>query len=135
MVGQERDKASHKDNDSFDDIEARLDRLGGKLDKVRSETEDNANVTRSIAQSHNQMGTAFRITSELIGPVLVSTFIGYWLDQYFATKPILMILFFVLGVVTGFVNVVRAAKKMQQEMIDSGAYKEAKDMPYDDDDK
>ncbi len=133
MTGQGK-KETGQDERSLKDIESRLGQLGEKLDKVRDENSLSENATRSIARSHNQMGTAFRITSELVGPVLVSTFIGYWLDQYFATKPVLMILFFVLGVVTGFVNVVRAAKKMQQETIDSGAYKEAKDMPFDDDD-
>ena len=134
MAGQEKKQAENKQR-SFEDIESRLGRLGEKLDKVRDENSLSESATQSIAKSHNQMGTAFRITSELVGPVLVSTFIGYWLDQYFETRPVLMILFFVLGVITGFVNVVRAAKKMQQKTIESGAYKEAKDMPFDEDDE
>lgn len=48
-----------------------------------------------------------------VGLTLVfSTFIGlalgYWLDKLFHTRPALMLVFLVLGIVAGFVNIFRS---------------------------
>ncbi len=135
MANKDDSSGQEGKTSSFDDIESRLEGLGKKLDKIKKEDSDSADATRSIAESHSAMGKAFQVTSELVGPVLVSTFIGYWLDKYFDTKPLLIITFFVLGMITGFFNVIRAAHKMQAETIASGAYKDAKDITDDDDDE
>lgn len=135
MSDRDGEKNDKEVKSSFDDIESRLDGLGDKLDKIKADNNDSAKVTRSIADSHSQMGKAFQITSELVGPVLVGGFIGYWLDKYFETKPVLLIILLLLGAAAGFLNVFRAAKKMQDEAIASGAYKNAKDVPFDDDDE
>ena len=45
--------------------------------------------------------------------VLVGTIIGFILDNWFDTKPWLIITFFFVGVVAGILNVIRSAKKLQ----------------------
>ena len=45
--------------------------------------------------------------------VLVGTIIGFILDNWFDTKPWLIIIFFFVGVVAGLLNVIRSAKKLQ----------------------
>ena len=45
--------------------------------------------------------------------VLVGTIIGFILDNWFDTKPWLIIIFFFVGVVAGILNVIRSAKKLQ----------------------
>ena len=42
-----------------------------------------------------------------------STIIGFILDNWFDTKPWLIIIFFFVGVVAGILNVIRSAKKLQ----------------------
>ena len=59
------------------------------------------------------LGNAFKLGSELVAAVAVGTIIGFILDNWFGTKPILIIIFFLLGAVAGIMNVFRAAKKMQ----------------------
>ena len=59
------------------------------------------------------LGNAFKLGTELIAAVIVGTIIGFILDNWFGTKPILIIIFFLLGAVAGIMNVFRAAKKMQ----------------------
>ena len=61
------------------------------------------------------MGSAFRLGTELVAAVVVGTIIGFILDNWFDTKPILIIVFFLFGAIAGIVNVIRAAKKMQNE--------------------
>ena len=60
------------------------------------------------------LGNAFKLGTELIAAVIVGTIIGFILDNWFGTKPILIIVFFLFGAVAGIVNVFRAAKKMQK---------------------
>ena len=61
------------------------------------------------------MGNAFKLGTELVAAVVVGTIIGFILDSWFDTKPWLIIIFFFLGAAAGMLNVIRAAKQMQQE--------------------
>ena len=61
------------------------------------------------------MGNAFKLGTELVAAVAVGTIIGFILDNWFDTKPWLIIIFFFLGAAAGMLNVIRAAKKMQKE--------------------
>jgi len=61
------------------------------------------------------MGSAFKLGTELISAVLVGTIIGFILDNWFGTKPWLIIVFFFLGSAAGILNVIKAAKKMQEK--------------------
>ena len=60
------------------------------------------------------LGVAFKMSTELVAAVLIGTFIGFILDSWFDTKPILIIIFFLIGVVAGITNVFRSAKNMQK---------------------
>ena len=61
------------------------------------------------------MGNAFKLGTELVAAVAVGTIIGFILDNWFDTKPWLIIIFFFLGAAAGMLNVIRAANKMQKE--------------------
>jgi ATP synthase protein I len=61
------------------------------------------------------MGSAFKLGTELVAAVAVGTIIGFILDNWFDTKPWLIIIFFFLGAVAGILNVIRTAKRMQKE--------------------
>ena len=56
-----------------------------------------------------------KLSVELVGGVVVGGLIGWALDQLFGTKPILMLVFLVLGAASGIMNVMRTAKAMQEE--------------------
>ena len=60
------------------------------------------------------IGTAFKLSTELVSAVVVGTIIGFILDTTFGTKPWLILIFFFVGVITGIVNVFRSAKNMQK---------------------
>ena len=61
-------------------------------------------------------GKAFKISTELVAAVVVGTTIGFLLDSWFDTKPLLIICFFIIGVATGILKVFRSAKKMHKEI-------------------
>ena len=87
--------------------------------KTRLKIAKNKLKNNSIIKNNNKnnafMGSAFKLGTELVAAVLVGTIIGFILDTWFDTKPWLIILFFFLGSVAGILNVIKAAKRMQQK--------------------
>ena len=77
------------------------------------------NKIRSKKSSKNEespsgIGIAFKMSTELVSAVAVGTIIGFILDNWFGTKPWLILIFFFVGVIAGITNVVKSAKKMQK---------------------
>ena len=62
----------------------------------------------------SSIGTAFKLSTELVSAVVVGTIIGFILDKTFGSTPWLIIIFFFLGVTAGIINVLRSAKNMQK---------------------
>ena len=73
----------------------------------------NKNKNNQKNEKNSNFGEAFKLSTELVAAVAVGTIIGFILDNWFGTKPLLIITFFILGATAGITNVVRAAKKMQ----------------------
>ena len=67
-------------------------------------------------KKHNlsTIGTAFKLSTELVSAVAVGTIIGFILDKTFGTKPWLILIFFFVGVIAGITNVIKSAKNMQK---------------------
>jgi|TARA_X000001036_G_scaffold59173_1_gene48945 ATP synthase protein I len=63
----------------------------------------------------SSIGTAFKMSTELVSAVAVGTIIGFILDKTFGTKPWLILIFFFVGVIAGIVNVFKSAKNMQNK--------------------
>ena len=66
------------------------------------------------SESSSNMGTAFKMSTELVSAVVVGTIIGFILDNWFGTKPWLILIFFLAGVIAGIMNVIKSAKNMQK---------------------
>ena len=71
--------------------------------------------SESKEPSTSGMGHAFKMSTELVAAVAVGTIIGFILDNWFGTKPWLMIVFFFLGTAAGILNVIRSANRMQKK--------------------
>ena len=91
----------------LENLKTRLKIAKSKLQKNKSENTDKKGIF---------LGNAFKLGTELIAAVIVGTIIGFILDNWFGTKPILIIIFFFFGAATGILNVIKAAKKMQKDM-------------------
>jgi ATP synthase protein I len=85
--------------------------------KTRLEIAKNKVSKRNLYNENeppSSIGTAFKLSTELVSAVVVGTIIGFILDTTFGTKPWLILIFFFVGVITGIVNVFRSAKNMQK---------------------
>ena len=65
-------------------------------------------------QNPSPIGSAFKLSTELVAAVFVGTIIGFILDKTFGTKPWLILIFFFVGVIAGILNVIKSAKNMQK---------------------
>ena len=88
-----------------DQFKTRLKIAKNKVDKDKSSEEKNKG---------SNMGSAFKMSTELVSAVVVGTIIGFILDKTFGTKPWLILIFFFVGVIAGIMNVIKSAKKMQE---------------------
>ena len=86
--------------------------------KTRLEIAKNKILKKSkISKDSNssKLGIAFKISTEMVAAVVVGTIIGFILDNWFGTKPWLILIFFFVGVIAGIVNVIRSAKSIQSK--------------------
>ena len=86
--------------------------------KARLEIAKNKILNRSKASkdsASSKLGIAFKMSTEMVAAVVVGTIIGFILDNWFGTKPWLILIFFFVGVVAGILNVFRSAKSMQNK--------------------
>ena len=85
--------------------------------KTRLEIAKNKVSKRNLFNKKNNpspIGTAFKLSTELVAAVAVGTIIGFIFDKTFGTKPWFILIFFFFGVVAGITNVIRSAKNMQK---------------------
>ena len=87
------------------EISTRLE-IAKKKIKINLEKKEGSNAA--------SLGNALKISTELVAAVIVGTTLGFILDNWFDTKPMLTICFFIIGVVSGILNVIKSAKKMQK---------------------
>mgnify|MGYP003302096237 CR=1 FL=1 len=78
----------------------------------------NINKDKNIKGGSNaaSIGKALKISTELVAAVVVGTIIGFLLDNWFGTKPLLTICFFFMGVAAGILNVIKSAKQMGKNL-------------------
>lgn len=89
-------------------LRARLGELSSKLD-TRESTRNAPVPEAGDTRFGNAMGLAFRAVTELVAGVVVGGGAGYLLDKWLNTKPVLLLVCLVLGVIGGFWNIVRSA--------------------------
>ncbi len=108
MADGTRDKGNRTDQSSEEAaLSARLqslgDRLGSKGQRRTVETEPAPSADRS------GYARGFRLSTELVGGVLVGAGLGWLLDRWLGISPWGMIVFLLLGFAAGVLNVMRAA--------------------------
>ena len=89
-----------------DQFKARLEIAKSKILKKNKDSKQS---------SSSNIGVAFKLSTEMVAAVVVGTIIGFILDNWFGTKPWLILIFFFVGVVAGILNVIRSAKNIQSK--------------------
>jgi ATP synthase protein I len=106
-------------NDPPDDeaqLSARLQRLGERLATV-SRPSENGSAPRQAANA-SAFARGFRLSTELVGGVLVGAGLGWLLDRWLGSTPWGLIVFLLLGFAAGVLNVMRAAGVAPQRGLD-----------------
>ncbi|MGZ5934831.1 MAG: AtpZ/AtpI family protein [Rhizomicrobium sp.] len=93
-----------------------LRELGQRLDEVQKR-----NAKRDTRPPPTQLGIASRFATELVAALLVGGALGWGLDWLFGffgihTRPLFIVVFFVLGAAAGIRNVMRAANELNAEI-------------------
>ena len=94
----------------------RLKDLGRRLDEVQRKRA--ADTSRPPP---TQLGIAGRFATELVAALVVGGGLGWGIDWLFGrfgyhTRPVFLIVFFVLGAAAGIRNVMRAANEINAKM-------------------
>ena len=91
------------------DDEHKLRQLNKKIEAAKSKNQSDNHS--SIPPS--QLGKVMKLTVEIVAAVGIGVGIGILLDNFFNTRPLFIIIFFLLGGCAGILNVFRVAKSMQ----------------------
>ena len=97
-------------DDNSDDaaLRARLASLSSSIDAHDSQVPKTQVQDTSLAGA---MSLGFRVLTEFVAGIVVGAVIGWQLDKWFGTSPILLIVFLTFGTAAGFWNVYRIAAK------------------------
>ena len=91
-----------------------LEKISTRLEIAKKKIK---NVQKNnIGSNAASLGKALKISTELVAAVVVGSTIGFLLDSWFDTKPLLIICFFIMGVAAGILNVFKSAKKMNKKL-------------------
>ena len=93
----------------INDLGDSLNNLSKKLDNIKAEK-----VNEDYNKTNNKFTSfahAFKIVSELFANILVGGSIGWTIDYFFNTKPIFLILFLIIGFISGIYTSYKSSKK------------------------
>ena len=82
------------------------------LNQRIQKAKDSSNLGQNNPPS--PIGKAMKVVVEIVAAMAVGLVIGILLDNYFDTRPIFIIIFFLLGSAAGILNVFRVAKSLQK---------------------
>ena len=86
----------------------KLKELEKKLDKVKQSKIKDNEYHKKTTVNYN---IAINISIELITGIGLGVFLGLMIDSYLQTKPLMLIICFILGTLVGFFNMYKALKK------------------------
>ena len=86
----------------------KLRELEKKLNNIKSSKKSSIKVNEKPAINYS---IAINISIELITGIGLGVFLGLLIDNYLQTKPLMLIICFILGTIIGFYNMYKALKR------------------------
>tara|TARA_Y100000768_G_scaffold369680_1_gene334798 strand:+ start:2678 stop:2965 length:288 start_codon:yes stop_codon:yes gene_type:complete len=87
-----------------------LEKLTEKIERIDQTQKDVKKPKRESGA-----GFGFKISTEIIAALVVGVGIGLIVDNYFNSKPIGLIIFFIFGALAGFLNVYRVMRRIEKQ--------------------
>ena len=86
----------------------KLKELEKKINKEKKSTKEETTLHKNTAVNYS---IAMNISIELITGIGLGVFLGLMIDNYLQTKPLMLIICFILGTLIGFFNMYKALKR------------------------
>ena len=87
----------------LDDLDTALDAAKAKHEKLNPKAPSNYS---------KEMNLGIRAFMEMLGVLLGSGLMGWALDAYFKTSPLMLIIFVILGIVAAFFNLYKLSRNL-----------------------
>lgn len=87
----------------IEDLDARLQRLKAEVE---------AKKTPAGEAPRSGAGMAFEMSTHLVAGIVVGGGLGYLLDEWLGTAPVMLVVLFFMGAAAGMLNVYRTASGM-----------------------
>ncbi len=87
-----------------------LNDLQSRLKDAQDRNQDKPSSAQ--LESNKEMAMGMRAFMEMLGVILGSGLMGWCLDRFFGTSPILLIIFIFLGICAGFFNLYKMSKNL-----------------------
>ena len=91
------------------DLSARLKRLETQIERKRPSASPDPSSRSGSSDGPSPLGRAMQLSTEFIAGVIAGGILGWIFDRFLGTKPWGMIVFLMLGFVTGVYNVMRTS--------------------------
>ncbi len=95
--------------------DADLDKLKQKIDLAKARNTPKKGIGEIVNDYSSGSALIYRIMLEFLLPILIAIAIGLFLDKEFATAPLFLVIFILLGVGSGFMNIYRIASRDTQQ--------------------
>jgi ATP synthase protein I len=125
----------HLSPEDIAEFKRRASELGTRIDSVQAGKQAEIEEQQDRANRSRGMAYGLRMSSELVAAILVGGFIGYMLDTWLGTKPLLFLVFMMLGFTAGILNILRAFKRMQAEIESQKDFNVGRSAPDSNDDR
>ena len=95
-------------------MDKKLKDFSKKLENLKKLNSKTKNQKKN--KNFKDFGIYLKSGVELVSAIIVALVIGVFLDNYFQSKPIFLIIFLILGFGAGIMNVYRSVKKLGFEV-------------------
>jgi len=94
-----------------------MNKKENKISELKKKINHLEDLKQIQKPSKKQSGASFgfKISTEIVAALVVGVGIGLLVDNYFNTKPVGLIIFFILGAFAGFLNVYRVMRRIEKQ--------------------
>ena len=71
------------------------------------------NKKESVKNKPENINFGIKIGLDLVSTIIVAVLIGLGIDKIFSTHPIFFIIFLLLGIISGFYNIIKSMSKLK----------------------
>tara|TARA_Y100000991_G_C21931550_1_gene331064 strand:- start:588 stop:851 length:264 start_codon:yes stop_codon:yes gene_type:complete len=80
---------------------------------LREKIEKYEEKKESFKKKPENLNFGIKIGLDLVSTIIVAVLIGLGTDKIFSTHPIFFIIFLLLGIITGFYNIIKTMSKLK----------------------